>query len=181
MLLLQFRKIAKHANLRAILLGIMGAVSFLFPVFLISGMVYVIAAYAILNRLLGVMDFISNKGEEKIIAYLNVIAAGLAVICGILCIVYFRYLVNLLPFFFGTLLMIEGLVHFIAAVCSKNKLRSLLIVIALAITFGGAATILFTFGFGGLLMLSRLFGSVFLLCCVSELFIYLIYKKDCQT
>ena len=66
MLLLQFRKIAKHANLRAILLGIMGAVSFLFPDFLISGMVYVIAAYAILNGLLGVMDFISNKGEEKV-------------------------------------------------------------------------------------------------------------------
>ena len=182
MSLLQFMEIAKYANLRAVLLGIMGVLSFLFPEFLTSGMVYVIAAYVILNGLLGVMDFISNKGgEDKSIVYLNLIAAGLAVICGVSCIVYFRYLVNLLPVFLGTLLIIEGLVHLVAAVCSKTRFRSLLIVIALVIAFGGAATILFSFGFGGLLMLSRLFGNVLLLSSVSELLIHLIYKKDGQT
>lgn len=49
MSLLQFMEIAKYANLRAVLLGIMGVLSFLFPEFLTSGMVYVIAAYVILG------------------------------------------------------------------------------------------------------------------------------------
>lgn len=177
MSLVQFRMIARGAVIRAAFLGIMGIVALLFPDFLAGGMIYAIAAYAILNGALGILNFAVNRsGEEKPLSYFNVIVAGLAIVGGILCIVYFRYLASAQPVFFGVLLVIEGIFHFVAALCAKSKLKVLSIIFSLFLAFGGCALVVFTFGFGGLPTLSKMFGGLLLFSCVSELLIYLMYK-----
>lgn len=179
--LLQFKKIAKGAILRAVLLGVLGIVTLLFPEFLTDGMVYAIAAYAVLNGGLGIVDFVfDGGGEEKNIAYFNAVVAGLAIVCGVLCIVYYRYLVSSLPVFLGVLLVIESVVYFIAALCVKSRLKALLIISAILLAAGGAALVLFTFGFGGIPTLSKMFGVLLLLSCASELLIYLMGKATAE-
>lgn len=178
MSVLQFEKIAKSAIFRVLLLGVMGAITFLFPKFLEKDVVYVIAGYAILNGVLGIIDFVQKKGEEeKIIYYLNVFVAGLSITGGIICIIYCRYLASIQPVFLGVLLVIEGIVYFVAALCVKSKLKVLLVFIALLVAFGGVTLMLFTFGFGGLMTLSKMFGSLLFLSCINELLIYSVYKK----
>ena len=173
--LLQFRKNAKGVTLRIALLSILGAVTLLFSEFLAHGMVYIIAAYAILNGGMGIADFVSDKDkEEKTIVYFNVIIVGLAIVCGFFCIVYYRYLVSSLSVFLGVVLVIESVVHFIAALCAKSKLKTFLIIGTLLLAVGGAALVLFTFGFGGMIALSKMFGGLLFLSCINELFIFLI-------
>ncbi len=54
---LLYEKFTKYEMLRTVLLGIMGIVTFLFPDFLLSGMVYVISGYMVLNGALSIADF----------------------------------------------------------------------------------------------------------------------------
>ena len=65
MTFLQFKKIARWSGLRAALLGAMGLVTLLFPEFLQGSIIYVVAAYAILNGALGILDFLSGRGREE--------------------------------------------------------------------------------------------------------------------
>ena len=104
--------------------------------------------------------------------------AGLAIVCGILCVVYYRYLASAQPVFYGALLVIEGIVHFVAAVCAKSKLKAISIILSLLLAFGGCSLIVFTFGFGGLPTLSKMFGGLLLFSCMSELLIYLMHKMN---
>lgn len=171
--------IARGAVIRAALLGVLGVAVILFPDFLTGGIIYAIAAYAILNGVLGVHNCAVNRnGEEKPLSYLNASVAVLAIVCGVLCIVYFRYLASAQPVFFGMLLVIEGVVHFVAAVCAKSKLKALSIIFSLLLAFGGCALVVFTFGFGGLPTLSKMFGGLLLFSCISELLIYLMHKMN---
>ncbi|MEY8425583.1 hypothetical protein AALB52_23415 [Lachnospiraceae bacterium 38-14] len=100
MTFLQFKKIARWSGLRAALLGAMGLVTLLFPEFLQGSIIYAVAAYAILNGALGILDFLSGRGkEEKHIAYLNLFVTAAAILFGILSMVYFRYLISIIPVF----------------------------------------------------------------------------------
>lgn len=171
--------IARSAAFRAVLLGIMGIVVFMFPEFLVGGIIYAIAVYAILNGVLGVLNFTVNRNsEEKPLLCFNAFVAGLAIVCGILCIVYFRYIVSAQPVFFGVLLVIEGVIHFVASLCAKSKLKGFSIILSLLLAFGGCALVVFSFGFGGVPTLSKMFGGLLHFSCVSELLIYLMYKPS---
>ena len=100
MTFLQFKKIARWSGLRAALLGAMGLVTLLFPEFLQGSIIYAVAAYANLNGALGILDFLSGRGrEEKHIAYLNLFVTAAAILFGILSMVYFRYLISIIPVF----------------------------------------------------------------------------------
>lgn len=176
MTFLQFKKIARWSKLRAALLGAMGLAALWSPEFLQGGMIYAVAAYAILNGVLGILDFLSGRGkEERHVAYLNLFAAAAAILFGILSIVYFRYLICIVPVFSGALLLVESVVYLIAALCAESKRKALLVVLSLLVAGGGAALVLFTFGFGGLEPLAKIFGSLLFLSCVIELLLGSIY------
>lgn len=178
MTFLYFKKIAKRSGLRAVLLGAMGLVTLLFPEFLKSSIIYAVAAYSILNGALGILDFLSGRGrEEKHIAYLNLFVAAAAILFGILSMVYFRYLISILPVFSGALLLIESVIYFIAALCADSKLKALLVILSLLVAGGGATLVIFTFGFGGLQTLAKIFSGLLFLSCVIELLLGLIYRN----
>ena len=178
MTFLQFKKIARWSGLRAALLGAMGLVTLLFPEFLQGSIIYAVAAYAILNGALGILDFLSGRGrEEKHIAYLNLFITAAAILFGILSIVYFRYLISIMPVFSGVLLLIESVVYFIAALCAESRLKALLVILSLLVAGGGMALVIFTFGFGGLEPFAKIFSGLLFLSCVIELLLGLIYSK----
>lgn len=178
MTFLQFKKIARWSVFRAALLGAVGIITLLLPEFCGGSIIYAAVTYIILNGVMGIIDFISGIGnEEKHIAYLNLFAAIAAIIFGILGIAYFRYLVSILPVFLGVLLVIESGVYFIAALCIKSKLKALLIIFSLFVAAGGVILVIYTFGFGGLLPLAKIFSTLLFLSCVIELLIGLIYKN----
>lgn len=138
MTFLQFKKIARWSGLRAALLGAMGLVTLLFPEFLQGSIIYAVVAYAILNGALGILDFLSGRGrEEKHIAYLNLFITAAAILFGILSIVYFRYLISIMPVFSGVLLLIESVVYFIAALCAESRLKALLVILSLLVAVVG--------------------------------------------
>ena len=172
MIFLQFKKIARWSGLRAVLLGTMGLITFLFPEFLKGGIIYAVAAYAIFNGVLGIVDFLSSRGKEEThIANLTLFVMLAEIIFGILCIVYFRYLISILPVFLGVLRMIESVMYFIAAFCVKCKLKVLIVILSLLVGAGGVMLVIFTFGFGGLRPLVKIFSSLLFLSCITELLI----------
>lgn len=173
-----FEKFTRYSIFRAAILCVMGIVTFFFPEFLLSGMVYVIAGYAILNGILSIADyFLREKAAPKAINYVSLIFACLLIIFGILSIAYFRYLVSLLPVFLGVLMMIESIVYFVIALYEVTRTKPILIVLAVFIMIGGIVANIFTFGFGGVLTLSHIFGTLLLLSCAYELIVYLIHRK----
>lgn len=173
MSLLLYDRFVRYSMLRAALLGIMGVVTLLFPEFLINAFVYVIAGYVILNGALSVFDYILS--EKASINYFNLILCCLLAVSGIPMIVYFRYLVGILPVFLGGLAMIESVVYFVIAMCTQKIKRKILIALAVLILTGGSVVVLITFG--SLPTLSRVFGGVLLLSCVYELIACLIHRK----
>ena len=178
MTFLQFKKIARWSGLRAALLGAMGLVTLLFPEFLQGSIIYVVAAYAILNGALGILDFLSGRDrEEKHIVTLNLFITAAAILFGILSIVYFRYLISIMPVFLGVLLLIESVVYFIAALCAESRLKALLVILCLLVAGGGMALVIFTFGFGGLEPFAKIFSGLLFLSCVIELLLGLIYRN----
>lgn len=178
MTFLQFKKIARWSGLRAALLGAMGLVTLLFPEFLQGSIIYAVAAYAILNGALGILDFLSGRGrEEKHIITLNLFITAAAILFGILSIVYFRYLISIMPVFLGVLLLIESVVYFIAALCAESRLKTLLVILSLLVAGGGMALVIFTFGFGGLEPFAKIFSGLLFLSCVIELLLGLIYRN----
>ena len=178
MTFLQFKKIARWSGLRAALLGAMGLVTLLFPEFLQGSIIYAVAAYAVLNGALGILDFLSGRDrEEKHIAYLNLFITAAAILFGILSIVYFRYLISIMPVFSGVLLLIESVVYFIAALCAESRLKALLVILSLLVAGGSMALVIFTFGFGGLEPFAKIFSGLLFLSCVIELLLGLIYRN----
>ena len=172
MTFLQFKKIARWSGLRAALLGAMGLVTLLFPEFLQGSIIYAVAAYAILNGALGILDFLSGRGKEKKhIVTLNLFVTAAAILSGILSIVYFRYLISILPVFSGVLLLIESVVYFIAALCVKSILKTLLVILSLLVAGGGTTLVIFTFGFGDIWPLAKIFSAFLFLSCGIELLI----------
>lgn len=175
---LLFEKFTRYSILRAAILCVMGIVTFFSPEFLLSGMVYVIAGYAILNGALSVANYLLHeKVAHKAINCVSLIAACLLIIFGILSIVYFRYLVSILPVFLGVLMMIESIIYFVIALCAVTRTKPILIILAVFIMIGGIAVNIFTFGFGDVLALSQIFGTLLLLSCAYELIVYLIHQK----
>lgn len=178
---LLFNKFAKFAMLRAVLLAILGIVTFLFPEFLLGGMVYVVAGYAIVNGAFGVTDFFQHKNESpKTVNYETIVIACLLIILGIISVVYYRHLVSILPVFLGGFMMVESIVYFANALFSDTKAKPFLILLAVFIMIGGIASNIFTFGFGGIRTLSQIFGTLLLLSCVYELFIYIVQRRTVQ-
>lgn len=174
MLIKQFKEIAHYAILRGSILAVMAIVTFINPIFLKIGMVYAIAAYAILNGILGIMCFMENKvSEKKAALYFYLLASNMSILFGILCTIYFRYIVGILPVFLGGVLIMESVVHFIAALGVRGSLKPLIIILSILAAIGGIVLMIFTFGFGGIHTLSQMFGSLLVLSCIEELLIHL--------
>lgn len=172
---LLFEKFAKYSAIRMAILFAMGVVTLLFPELLLLGMVYVIAWYTILCGVLSVADYFLPA--PKAVNYVSLIFACLLIVFGVLSIVYFRYLVSLLPVFLGVIMMIESIVYLLIARCAVTKIKSALFFIAVFIMIGSIVTNIFTFGFGGVLTLSHIFGTLLMLSCVYERLVYLTHRS----
>lgn len=175
MLFLQLKKMARWSGLRAALLGTIGLATLLFPEFLQGGVIYAVSAYALLNGTLGIADFLSG-GRKEHMAYGSLFAAIAAILFSVLSVVYVRYLMSILPVFLGALLLAEGVIYFMAALCAKSRWKALLVMLSLLVAGGGTTLMIFTFGFGGLQPLAKMLSTLLFLSCVIEVLIGRIYR-----
>ncbi len=111
-------------------------------------------------------------------AYASLFAAIAAILLGVLSMVYARYLISVLPVFLGALLLMEGVIDLMAALCAKSKWKALLVMLSLLVAGGGATLVIFAFGFGGLQTLAKMLSTLLFLSCATELLIRQIYKNS---
>ncbi len=153
-----------------------GACNAFFPGFLQGGIIYAVAAYVLLNGVSGILDLLSG-GRKEHMAYGSLFVAIAAILLGVLSMAYVRYLISVLPIYLGALLMVEGGLYWMAAMCAKSKWKAPFVMLSLLVAGGGATLVIFAFGFGGLRPLASIFGALLVLSCATELLIGRIYKN----
>ncbi|SNS87778.1 Short repeat of unknown function [Anaerovirgula multivorans] len=186
---LLFDKFAKFAMLRAAFWGSMGIILFALPDFLLDGMFYAIVGYMLVDGIWRIVDFVresaANHIHEKkagsLLRYFSLVIAVLLIVVVIHSIIFRHLLIQVTPVYLGGLLLLEGILYFVIALCANTFMQRGLLVALSGITFlGGAAVLVFTFGFGigGIPGLTKVSGAALLLACLYELVAYLVYRKN---
>lgn len=158
---------------RAVFLGAMSGVLFLFPDFLLSKACYsILLGYTMLGGVLRVVEFSQWKGGKPPVVYGGLAVGVLLLVFSVPLIAYARYFVYVTPVLLGGLLLLAAAVYFIAACRADTALqRGILVPLALAALLGSLAVFVFTFGFGmgGLTGLAQVSGGTLLVSCGFEL------------
>lgn len=187
---LLFDKFAKFALLRAAFWGIMGIILFALPDFLLGGMFYAIVGYMLVDGIWRIVDFVGESSAKNHVykkkavlslRYFSLVVAVLLIAVVIHSIVFRRLLIEVTPVYLGGLLLLEGILYFVIALRANTFMqRGLLITLSVIVFLGGAAVLIFTFGFGigGTLGLTKVSGAALLLACFYELAAYLVYRKN---
>lgn len=185
---LLYERFAKFALPRAVFWGIMGIILFALPKFLLDSMFYTIVGYMLVDGIWRIVNFVRestltshvhNKKTVLPLRFFSLVAAIFLIVAVIHSIVFRHLLIQVTPVYLGGLLMLESIIYFVIALCA-NKFRGLLVVLSVIIFLGGAAVLIFTFGFGidGILGLAKVSGTTLLLACFYELVAYLIYRRN---
>lgn len=186
---LLFEKFAKFAMLRAAFWGIMGIILFTLPDFLLDGMFYAIVGYMLVDGIWRIVDFIRESAANHVpekkgvlpLRYFSLVVAVLLIVVVIHSIIFRHLLIEITTVYLGGLLLLEGIIYFVIALCANTFMQRGLLVVLSGIAFlGGAAVLVFTFGFGigGIPGLTKVSGAALLLACLYELAAYLVYRKN---
>lgn len=186
---LLFENFTKYSLLRAAFWGIMGIILFALPDFLLGGMFYAIVGYMFVDGILRIVDFVRESAANHIhekkagspLRYFSLVVAVLLIVVVIHSIIFRHLLIQVTPVYLGGLLLLEGILYFVIALCANTFTQRGLLVALSGIAFlGGAAVLAFTFGFGigGIPGLTKVCGAALLLACLYELAAYLVYRKN---
>lgn len=186
---LLFENFTKYALLRAAFWGIMGMILFALPDFLLGGMFYAIVGYMLVDGILRIVDFVRESAANHIHAkkagsplrYFSLVVAVLLLVVVIHSILFKHLLIQVTPVYLGGLLLIRGILYFVIALSANTFMqRGLLVALSGIALLGGAAVLVFTFGFGigGIPGLIKISGAALLLACFYELAACLVYRKN---
>lgn len=192
--LVLFERFAKLSLVRAAFWLVMGVSLLIMPEldFLLNGMFYVLTGYFLVNAVLRIFFFVreattennQNNRANSVCRYISLAIAILYIIAAIHFIIYREWLNEFTPAFLGGLLMLEGILYFVIALCSNTVLQKFLLVVLSITTFLGAVvTIGFTFGFGigdvrGTMIV---LGIALLLAFLYEITAFFVYRKNKAT
>lgn len=187
-----FERFTKLSLLRAVFWLIMGISLLLMPDFLLGGLFYVLIGYLIVNALLHIFFFArettagDTQDSKAALAsrYISLVIAVLFVIISAHFIIYREWLNEFTPVFLGGLLMLEGILYFVIALCAVTTLQKFLLVILSGTTFLQAAlAIAFTFGFGvgGVTGMTTVLGIALLLAFLYEIAAFSIARRNHKT
>ncbi len=186
---LLFENFTKYSLLRAAFWGIMGIILFALPDFFLDGMFYAIVGYMLVDGILRIVDFVRESAANHIhekkaglsLRYFSLVVAVLLLVVVIHSIIFRHLLIQVTPVYLGGLLLLEGIIYFVIAICANTfPQRGLLVFLSVMVCLGGAAVLVFTFGFGigGIPGLTKVSGVALLLACLYELSAYLVYRKN---
>lgn len=191
MSLILFQRFAKLSLVRAAFWLVMGASLLIMPEldFLLNGMFYVLTGYFLVNAVLRIFFFVretatennQNNRANSVCRYISLAIAILYIIAAIHFIVYREWLNEFTPAFLGGLLMLEGILYFVMALCSNTALQKfLLVTLSIAIFLGAVVTIGFTFGFGigGIHGITVVLGIALLLAFLYEIVAFYVYRRN---
>ncbi|MGD9559418.1 MAG: HdeD family acid-resistance protein [Oscillospiraceae bacterium] len=169
-----FDVLSRHALVRAVLDILLGLAMLIFPQPVIQAIVYLLAAYAAVVGIIGIVQYIRNRQQgvyELVVGILLVILAALMV-------AFTRPLVSVLPFFIGALLVIAGAFQAGQAIQARRvwgRVNVLQLVLGVLVIAGGVVGIVNPFA--SLVFLFRVFGGVILVMGVNELLIAIAAKR----
>lgn len=138
-----FERFTKLSLLRAIFWLIMGISLLLMPDFLLDGLFYVLTGYLIVNTLLRIFFFYlevtagHTRDNKAALAsrYISLAIAVLFVIVTVHFIIFKKWLNEFTPAFLSGLLMLEGILYFVIALCAVTALQKFLLIILSGATF----------------------------------------------
>lgn len=155
---------------RAVFLGAISGILFLFPEFLLSKACYgILLGYTMLGGMLRVADFSRWNGGKTPAVYGSLAVGVLLLVFSVPLITYARYFVFVTPILLGGLMLLNAAVYFIVAWRADTALqKGVLFPLALAAFLGSLAVFVFTFGFGvgGLTGLAKVSGGTLLISSV---------------
>ena len=157
--------------------------------FLLNGVFYMLIGYFLVNAVLRIIFYArekvaENKQDNKaksVCRYINLAIAILFILAAIHFIIFREWLNEFTPAFLGGLLMLEGILYFVIALCTGTTLQKLLLVILSGATFLGAVvSIGFTFGFGvgGITGVTTTLGIALLLALLYEIAAFCIARRN---
>ena len=187
--LILFERFTKLALVRAAFWLVMGISLLIMPEFLLSGLFYVLIGYLLVNAVLRITMFARETATEhkrvnkskSVCPYISLVIAILFLIIAIHFIIYREWLNEFTPAFFGGLLMLEGVLYFVIALCAVTALQKFLLVVLSGAAFlGAAAVIIFTFGFGigGVPGMTMVLGIALLLAFLYEISAFFVARKN---
>lgn len=159
--------------------GMMGAVLLVVPSFVLSGTFYAVVGYLLFVSVFGIVDRVRLKGRKSLFDYGTILVRAALFFCGVISLVFARYLVKISPLYLGALLILEGLYYIRLSFCGwEGWRRGVLTVLSVLVLSGGMCVVIFTFGFGfrGLVGLAAVSGIASGLSCVYALLYELFYK-----
>ena len=186
-----FERFTKLSLVRAAFWLVMGISLLIMPKleFLLNGLFYMLIGYLFVNAILRTIFFARerttvnkhNNASKSVIPYISLGIAILFVIAAVHLIIFREWLNEFTPVFLGGLLMLEGILYFVIALCAVTSLqKSLLIIISGAVFLGAAIAIAFTFGFGvgGVTVMTRILGIALLLAFLYEISAFYTYRRN---
>lgn len=189
-----FMRFTKLSVVRAILWLVTGISLLIMPnlEFLLNEVFYAMISYLLINAVLRIILFAretvtereKNNSIASIIRYISLVIAIFFIIIAIHLIIYREWLNEFTPAFLGGLLLIEGILYFVIALCANTSLQKfLLVVLSGAVILGAVVSIGFTFGFGvgGIDGMTKVLGIALLLAFLYEIVAYSVAHKNCAT
>lgn len=185
-----FERFTKLSPVRAVFWLVMGASLFIKPEldFLLNGLFYALTGYLLVNAVLRIIFFIREtirKSDQKRAAVLVVRCGSIAIaltfiVAAIHLIIFREWLHEFTPALLGGLLMLEGVLYFVIALCAITALQKfLLVILSGAVCLTAIISIGFTFGFGvnGVTGMIIVLGIALLSASLYEIAAFLV---DCK-
>lgn len=184
-----FARFTKLSLLRAVFWLVMGISLLLMPDFLLGGLFYVLIGYLLINAFFRIVfftcettaEYLQNNKGALASRYAGLMIAVLFLIVAVHFIIYREWLNEFTPVFLGGLLILEGMLYFVIALCAATTLQKLLLVILSGATFLQAIiAIAFTFGFGigGLTGMTKVLGIALLLAFLYEIAAFCANRRN---
>lgn len=186
-----FERFTKLSLIRAVFWLVMGASLLIEPDldFLLNRLFYMLIGYLFIIAVLRIIFFANEAttgSEQKSIQTSVIRCSSLAVaivfvIVAIHLIIFREWLHEFIPVFLGGLLMLEGVLYFVIALCAATALQKFLLVILSGATcLTAIISIGFTFGFGvnGIAGMATVLGIALLLAFLYEIAAFLVARKN---
>lgn len=186
-----FDRFTRLSFIRAAFWLLMGLCLLSIQNFLLGGSFYLLIGYLLINAVLRIILFIretTTKHEQRntatiVFRYISLMLAVLLIITAVHLIIFRDWLNEFTPVFLGALLMLEGILYFMIALCAATALQKfLLILLSTAAFFDAVTGIIFTFGFGigGVYGITMVLGITLLCAFLYEITASCIARKICK-
>lgn len=171
-----YNKMANTAILRVVVYLLLGLAMLIFPEIIISAIVYIVAAVFILMGAVKLVTYFKYRGEGG--SY-DLFSAIVAILVGIVLIIFTHQVASILPIFLGALLILVGIYQLAQQInAGKYGMRANFVQMLLSVLIIAGGVVGIVNPFGSLAVLFRVFGAFIVVMGVNELISLIALKRE---